>query len=356
MENPTVIVTGAGGFVGGRLVSEMLTPSSPIKPERITTIDVNFNDSFDDDPRISQVRCTIENYKALEPHFQGCDIVFHMAAVVDWGTRSEEEVYRTNVEGTRNVVEACRKHGVKVLIFTSSLDAIFGGKPVCGADETIPYPDSYPNIYCKSKADAERIVMKANDSSLKTVCLRPADIFGEGDPFHIDALLSMAKKNMYIRIGDGTAKSQHVYVGNVARAHLLAASSVWEGNEKPCGKVYFITDGEPSNFFLFFDDILRRAGYRLKPENVWLPAWFMYLLGTLNEFIAFLVRPFFRYNPNVSRFAVTYTCSEFTFTSKKAKEDFGFTPFYSEEEALKNTAAYYRIVSAEEEMPSYNEG
>jgi sterol-4alpha-carboxylate 3-dehydrogenase (decarboxylating) len=264
-----------------------------------------------------------------------------MASLVDWGTHGEEEVYSINVDGTRNVIAACREKQVKALVYTSSLDAIFSGKPTRDVDESIAYPARYPNIYCESKAEAEKLVCTANGEQLQTVCLRPADIFGEGDPFHIGSLIAMARKGFYVRIGDGTAKNQHVYVGNVAHAHIQAADAIMNGNKAPCGNVYFITDAPPSNFFSFFDYIIEQAGYRIRPGNVWIPRWLMYCIGSLVEFIAFLLRPFHRFNPKVSRFAVTYTCTDFTFSSEQARKDFHFLPKYSHQEALERTITYY---------------
>lgn len=65
-------------------------------------------------------------------------------------------------------------------------------------------------------------------------------------------------------------------------------------------------------------------------------------MGAVSEFIAFMARPFKRYNPKFSRFAVIYTCTDFTFTSGKARADFGFEPKYSDEEALERTIAFFK--------------
>ena len=153
----------------------------------------------------------------------------------------------------------------------------------------------------------------------------------------------MAKGGFYIRLGDGKAKSQHVYVRNIAHAHVLAAHALMNDNEAVCGQTYLITDGPGSNFFKFFDGIVEGAGYRIWPKNLWLPRSFAMFLGAISEGIAFLVRPIKQYTPKLSRFAVTYTCTEFTFSSEKAKRDFGFIPKYSEKEAFERTVKYYNL-------------
>ena len=177
---------------------------------------------------------------------------------------------------------------------------------------------------------------------MKTVSLRPADIWGEGDPFHIGSLVEMAKGGFYVRIGDGSSKSQHVYAGNMAVAHIQAAKALLDGNSFITGKVYFITDSNSSNFFHFYDAIVTAAGFRIWPKNLWIPRPLAYAMGAMTEFSALLIRPLKKINPKFSRFAVVYTCSDFTFSSEKAVKDFGFKPKYSKAEAFRRTVAYYK--------------
>jgi nucleoside-diphosphate-sugar epimerase len=123
---------------------------------------------------------------------------------------------------------------------------------------------------------------------------------------------------------------------------LQAAGAIMNGSDHIAGQVYFMTDAPGTNFFHFFDQVVEGAGYRIKPKNFWIPRPVAYAMGSLSEFFAFLVRPVKKYHPKFSRFAVTYTCTDYTFTSDKAKQDFNFKPKYSHEEALERTIEYYR--------------
>jgi nucleoside-diphosphate-sugar epimerase len=127
----------------------------------------------------------------------------------------------------------------------------------------------------------------------------------------------------------------------MAHALLMAAAELAMGNSRVGGQVYFITDGPGSNFFTFFDQVVRGAGYRIWPRNLWLPRGVAYTLASLSEFAASVISLFKKYNPKFSRFAVTYTCTDFTFSSAKARDHFGFAPKYGKEEALERTIAYY---------------
>ncbi|HUM46595.1 MAG TPA: NAD-dependent epimerase/dehydratase family protein [Chitinophagales bacterium] len=336
-----ILVTGGAGFLGSTIVNELLDPNVPLRVQSVTILGLKDNPGFSDG-RVRYIQGDICNPGAINKACEGIDLVIHTAAIVDWGTKSPREVYRVNVEGTKNIIAACRQNNVSMLIYTSSLDVVMTGKPLVNIDETQPYAVNHLNMYCESKCLAEQLVLSANSAQLKTCALRPADIWGERDPYHIPPLIQMAKSGFYTRIGNGRALSQHVYSGNMAWAHVLAAKALAEGNKEVQGKAYFITDSTGSNFFSFFDEIILKSGYKIRPKNLWLPKGFAYFLGTVSEYIAFVVRPFKYYTPKFSRFAVTYTCTDFTFTAEKARKDFAFVPKYSKEEAMERTVGFFR--------------
>ncbi len=364
---PNILVTGGSGFLGKAILAELLDSDSPLQPDVICSLDLSI--PFDSShPRVKYCNGDIRDYETVLNACQGKDIVIHAAAIVDWGSKSEKEVYSVNVTGTENVVRACLEQGVSCLVYTSSLDAIFAGKPLVDIDESQPYPKKHPNMYCRSKFLAEGMVktphplipspeqggeisgirhpasspLPTANCQLRTVIIRPSDIWGPGDPFHVGSLINMAKGGFYVRLGDGRSKCQHTYVNNVAYAHLLAAQALWEEKPDIAGNTYFITDGPGTNFFTFFDRIVEGAGYRIWPKNFWLPRWLAYAIGTMNEAIAWLIRPIYNYTPKFSRFAVIYTCSDFTFTSEKALRELGYRPKYNEKEAMGKTITSFK--------------
>jgi nucleoside-diphosphate-sugar epimerase len=341
MDLLNILVTGGSGFLGSAVVRELIGTNPVVGSSSITVFDIRKPAAYTD-PRVGYRAGDICNFSEIMDACRDIDLVIHTAAIVDWGTHPEEEVYAVNVTGTENVIRACRQQKVKYLVFTSSLDAIYTGRPMIDIDESIPFPKSHPNMYCRSKELAERAVSAANSESLHTVMIRPSDVYGEGDPYHIGSLVNMARGGFYVRLGNGKTKSQHTYVGNVAHAHLLAARAILNGSVKVAGNAYFITDGPGSNFFHFFDRIVEGIGYTIRPKNFWIPRGVAYVLGAVSEFAAILARPVKRYNPKFSRFAVVYTCTDFTFTSDKAMADFGFEPKYTDVEALARTIAYFK--------------
>lgn len=341
---PVVLLTGGSGFLGIAILRELLDKSSELSPGEVRVLDLNpLTDQHD--KRIVFIKGDVRDKDLLLEACKGVDLLIHAAAIVDWGTKSEKEIMGVNYKGALNAIEACRDRKVKAMVFTSSLDVLFDGGPLVDVDEERPYPEKHSTSYCESKFLAEKSVLKANGEQLRTCSLRPADIYGEGDPYHIGPLINMARGGFYVRLGNGKSRCQHVYVGNVAYAHVLAASALLSGNHKVQGQAYFLTDSPPTNFFAFFDSIVEGIGYKIWPKNLWLPRGFAYRLGSISEFIAKLVRPFKKYTPKMSRFAVTYTCTDYTFNSEKARKDFGFVPRYSNQEAREKTIEYFRSSS-----------
>jgi len=336
-----LVITGGAGFLGKALLDELAAHDPVLKAGEVVVFDLRSPD-VSSAKNITYYEGDVRDREAVAEAIRGADVVIHSAAVVDWGTLPPEEIMSVNAGGTQHVIDACRGNNVKALVYTSSLDVLHDGTPLVDVDEDTPYPARHSTSYCASKYRAEISVLQANGNGLATCSLRPADIYGEGDPYHIGSLINMAKGGFYIRLGNGRSRCQHVYVRNAAHAHLLAAKALLDGSGIVAGEAFFLTDGPASNFFKFFDRFVEGAGYVIRPRNMWLPRWFAWGLGVFSEGIAFLWRPVKHYSPKLSRFAVVYTCTDYTFNSDKAKTDFGFVPKYTEQEAFEKTTAYFR--------------
>ena len=343
---PVITVTGGAGFLGRALVEELSDPDSPVLPDEIRIFDRSSSNPYPkgrlNGVTVAYIRGDIRDRDALDAAVNSSDAVIHLAAVVDWGTHSKEEVLSINVDGTANVIRACQSAGVSVLVHISSLDAVCTGKPIRNGDESLPYPKRFPNAYCRSKAESEKLISRIDPGKLRALTIRPAGIYGERDPYHISALLEMAEKGPYARIGNGSARCQHVYVGNVAAAIIAACRELYLGNRNITAKAYFITDSPAKNFFGFLDTIVEGSGYEIRPKNLRIPKVIMFVIGLLAEAGAFFIRPFKKINPKVSRFAVKYTCNDFILSGERARRDFGFTPKYGEKEAFARTVDYFR--------------
>ncbi|MCA9773679.1 MAG: NAD-dependent epimerase/dehydratase family protein, partial [Myxococcales bacterium] len=275
--------------------------------------------------------------------FDGVDLVLHCASIVDWGQHGREFVRSVNVGGTEAVVAACRAAGVRALVYTSTMDVAYDGRPVRDGDEDDPLPAHPEAIYPATKAEAERIVLAANGPALRACVVRPCGMYGEGDPYNVSATLRMARRGMLqVRMGDGRALFQHVYVGNVAHAHLVAAHDLLAAESRAAGQVYLATDHPPRNFFEFLAPIVEGVGYRMPPPILSLPFAVVWAIGGLTELACWALRPIRRVDPVLTRLSARLVCHDFTFSGEKIRRELGYSPAYSEEDAVARTIAYFR--------------
>ena len=109
---PNILVTGGSGLLGRAIVKEFLDSHSPVKPALIRILDLVPGNDFEDS-RVEYVQGDICDPSDVETACQGMDLVVHSASIVDWGTRSVEEVRGVNLEGTKQIIKACRHQQVR---------------------------------------------------------------------------------------------------------------------------------------------------------------------------------------------------------------------------------------------------
>jgi 2-alkyl-3-oxoalkanoate reductase len=247
-----VLVTGGGGFVGKAVVRELVYQGHEVRS--FARGDYPALREWGVDAR----RGDIGDFEAVDGAVDGVEAVFHIAAKAGVAGRYAD-YYRSNVIGTQNVIDACRRRGAGKLIFTSSPSVTFGGTDQEGEDEHARYPERYLAAYPQTKAIAERLVLEANGRELATVALRPHLIWGPGDTQLVPRVVSRAKAGRLRIVGTGEKLVDATYIDNVVDAHLLAAYRLLP--DAPCaGRAYFITNGEPWPMAKILNGILRAAG------------------------------------------------------------------------------------------------
>jgi len=322
------LVTGGGGFLGGKIVDLLLARGVSVRSL-----------ARGDYPSLKAkgvelIRGDLANPQIVEDAARGCDIIFHVAAKAGvWG--AYEDYYRTNVVGTENVIKACRTCGIGRLVYTSSPSVVFDGSDMEGVDESTPYPDHFEAHYPRTKALAEQMVLGANDMTLSTVALRPHIIWGPGDNHLIPRLLDRARSGALRQIGDGSNLVDTVYIDNAAHAHLLAAQRL--SPDGACaGKAYFISQGEPRPLWGFVNAILAAAG--LPPVVKRVSPRMAYVAGAVMEFLWGLVGA--KSEPKMTRFLARELSTAHWFDISAAKRDLGYEPEVSIDEGLVCLSAY----------------
>ncbi|MDA9589495.1 NAD-dependent epimerase/dehydratase family protein [Opitutales bacterium] len=319
-----ILVTGGGGFVGGYIVERLLARGYAVR-------------SIGRSPQPQLVAKGVEvvcgdltDATAVSAACEGVDAVFHVAARAGvWG--SWESFYGPNVIGTRNVLSACRKWQVKRLVYTSTPSVVFNGDSIPGGDESLPYGKNWLCHYAETKALAEQEALAANSEKLQVVALRPHLIFGPGDPHLLPRVVESVKAGRLRIVGDGSAKVDVSYVGNVADAHLDAFDALERG--KGAGQAYFISQGEPVDLWPWLNSILEGLGQPPLTQKIPLPL--AYGIGALCEGAWKVLRR--RTDPPITRFVAVELAKDHYFDISKAQNVLGYRPRVPMNEALKLT-------------------
>lgn len=263
----------------------------------------------------------------------GVDCVFHTAAHVKmWGPR--RAFVAGNIEATERVIAACREAAVPRLVFTSSPSVVATSAGLRGVDESQPYPSHYEAFYPETKAAAERAVLAAHGSSLRTIALRPHLIFGPGDTNLVPTILGRARAGRLVQVGDGMNLVDLTFIDDCVTAHLLAAAALDERPEAG-GRAYFISQGTPVRLWDWIARVLELHG--VAPVRRRISAGLARLLATAAEVTWRTCR--FGSDPPLTRFLAEEMATDHYFDISAARRELGFVPSVSVVEATERSFA-----------------
>ena len=326
-----ILVTGAGGFVGG-VVARMLR----IRDDEVRTV------ARGDYPELARLGCThlrgdLSDPKVALEAAAGVDAIIHVAAKAGvWGKATDYA--SSNVTATQNLLDAAAQHGVKRFVFTSSPSVTFDGGDAVHANESLPYPANHLAHYPRTKAEAERRVLAANGKhGLLTCALRPHLVYGPGDPHLLPRLVKRAKAGRLAWIGGGN-EVDVTYVDNAAHAHLLALDALGTKEAKPAGKAYFISQGTPVRPDAWVGEILAAIGVAPVKRRVKLPL--AYAVGAMME-AAWSVLPLSG-EPPMTRFVAAQLGTSHHYDLSAARRDFGYSLLIDDTEALRRTVTWLK--------------
>ncbi len=322
------LVTGGGGFLGGAIVRQLRARGDDVVSlargdyPALRALGVETRRGDLSDPATVSAAAT------------GCDVVFHVAAKAGvWGARAGYE--RTNVQGTQNVLAACRDHGVPRLVYTSTPSVVHVGGDIEGADESLPYAERFATHYPRTKADAERAVLQANGPSLSTVALRPHLVWGPGDNHLVPRIIDRARRGRLRFVGP-PKRVDTIYIDNAADAHVLAADRL--GPDAACaGRAYFISNDDPRTTDEIVNGILAAAG--LAPVRRRISPRIAYAVGALLEAVYALLRV--EAEPMMTRFVAEQLSTAHWYDIGAAKRDLGYAPRVGIEEGFERLRASF---------------
>jgi dihydroflavonol-4-reductase len=290
-----ILVTGGTGFVGSEVTRRLLRVGHSV---RLLCRDVSLaRRRF---PKANIVKGSITDRESLKAAAKGVKQVIHLAGIVSY-TGPESELFRINVHGTKNVLEASKN--ADKFLFASSVGAM--GKVGGIANEDYKGIPATP--YGKSKLDAERLVLK---SGMRGVCLRMAPVYGAGSMLWMRAIKVIDK-------GFPVPNVQNV----THLLHVMNAAQAFELGTKKGSGIYIIADGNPIKFTEFTGMI---AGALGKSQRLW-PGWLVLLLARAAGFKREL---------DVFSMKRQYDLT-------KARDELGYNPKYSYEKGVEKMVEWY---------------
>ena len=318
-------VTGGSGFVGRRLIADLVARGCQVRALARSPASAEVVRRRGAVP----VSGDLADIATMTKGMHGCGVVFHAAAKVAlWGDWKDFE--RETVQGTANVIEAARAAGVPTLLHVGTEAVLADGGPIIDADETRPIP-SHPNgPYPRSKALAEQLVRAANGPGLRTVVVRPRFIWGEGDTSLLPVLAAAMKAGTWIWFGDRHHRMSTCHVANVSHGMMLAAE---RGRG---GEVYFLTDGEPVDFAAFITRMVATQG--VTPPRWGAPLWVADAIAAAAEAAWSVAGPLTGTEPPLSKTAVNLFFREVTVRDAKARRELGYAPVISIDEGMQGLA------------------
>ncbi len=187
-----IFVTGGSGFVGGHVIERLRNAGHHVRALARSQASAAAVQALGATPVLAELG-------SLEAaHLEGAEVVVHAAAwVKSWGRRAD--FVAGNVEGTRRVLEASQKAGVRRFVHIGTEAMLFDGRELIDIDEKTPPPPRQRFLYSETKAEAERLVLAANTDTFLTLSLRPRLVWGPRDTSVLPEVLEAVEKGVPVR-------------------------------------------------------------------------------------------------------------------------------------------------------------
>jgi len=320
-----ILVTGGTGFTGTALVRRLLSDG-----HSVVVLDYKEGLSASELKRrgAEVILGSVTSRDVVARAMRGVDVVHHLAAAFRELNVPEKHYYEVNVEGTRNVLTAAARAGVQKVVYCSTC-GVHGNIDDPPADENAPIQPA--DYYQQTKYEAEPFVREWNRRGLRTTILRPAAIYGPGDPERFFMIFKRVARGVFPMFGDGKTLYHPLYVDNLVDA-FVAAMRPDVGN----GEAYLIAD----EHYIEIEELVKAVAAALG-VTVSIPHYPVLPLVAAGHVFEQLCKPF-GITPPIFPRRVDWYRQNRAFDIRKAKRDLGYRPLVSLTEGLARTAAWYR--------------
>lgn len=267
-ESGLVGITGATGFVG------MFHLACRVRAGLPTRVLVRGSHPWakSPPPGVEVTVGDLDGKEALARFAQGISACFHYAARASFRA-PWEQLERINVQGTRNVAEACATAGVARFLNCSTVSTMIRAAHLADVDESVLPVDDNPDAYGRSKVAAEKAAHAAHPGA---VSVRPPWVWGPGDTNNLPTVLRPGLKGMHRVVDGGRRRGEQLHVSTFVRENEALVRT-----EASRGKVYFATDKVARPFGEFSAKLLAAAGITAASKSI--PGWVVPLLHKLDK-------------------------------------------------------------------------
>jgi nucleoside-diphosphate-sugar epimerase len=346
-ERDTVIIIGGGGFVGAH-IGRMLA-SCGGAPKELRLFDLG-SPRTEDVAAMSRtcsvvpLRGDVSNANHVDDAIAGCTVVIHVAS---YGMSGKEmlnvrRIRSVNLQGTMHVLAACQRHRVRSLVYTSSYNAVFSGKPFSAAlDCPYPLPSDFSDEYSRTKSAAEQMVLQANgERGLHTVALRMAGIYGVGEQRHFPRIIRLVRLGaVKMTIGGLQSRQDWVSIGNAAYAHVLAAHRLVRSPAGVAGRAFPISDHHPINQYRMLEPLFVALGQPL--PRLGLPVPVAMAIATVVDLLLIAANPIVQIEPVLTRGEILKVSTEHHFAPEASVNGLGYRPVVPFHEGMARTIAHF---------------
>ena len=320
----TILVTGATGFLGSALVTELIKQGQTI---RILARDERkAREQFGD--AVTIIRGEITDEAQVQQAVDGAASIYHFAGRLYHPSTPAQLYYRTHVEGTRILLDACRGQSQLHRIVHCSTTGVHGVTGKTPAAEDAPFAPTNP--YEATKLEGELLALKAHkEQGLPISVVRPGLVYGPGD-LHLLGFFSSIKKGRPCLIDGGKALIHPIYIDDMTTTFLLCAES-----PQAIGHSYNIAGDHPVSFRELATAIARALGKPLPRGD--LPLWFANVASDIFALIPGIKGE----NAPLTRSRVQFLTNSRVYDIERARTELGFAPTITLEEGMRRTADWY---------------
>ncbi len=320
-----VLVTGGTGFIGGRLVNELLNQGAEVKV--LTRSPARAMERWDR-KKVQFVHGDLETPESLEGVCDGVTTLFHLASCTHMlGAEADQSEHHREVteQGTIGLLRVAQAAGVKGFVFVSSVKAM-GEENARRLDESAePAPE---NAYGLAKRHAEKAVLETGrHSGMRTTVLRLPLVYGPDNKGNLPRMIAAIRNNRFPPPPDVRNRRSMVHVDDTVQAMLLAAVQ-----ERADGQVYIVTDGRAYSTRDIYRMIATNLGRR--PPGWSLPLWSIRLGARIGDLLLHL-----GFSAPLNSGVMRKLFGSAWYSSDKIQDELGFEPQYDLERALPDIVA-----------------